>query len=142
MFRTAVAATIAAGLLALPALAEVSVEKLTMEAMEGMAMAERSGMFEGRSNHVSSGGVELQKTVSGGYVVVLGEDFMLDGGPDPHVALGRNGEYDAETELGMLKELNGKQFYAIPASIDAASVTEVFLWCNVADVPLAVATLN
>lgn len=104
------------------------------------ALADMSGTFEGRSNHMTGGTASIVQE-AGTYYVVLGADFSLDNGPDPRVALGNDG-YDATTQLGELISLNGEQRYEIPASIDVSNYDEVWIWCEVASVPLGVAELN
>lgn len=105
-------------------------------------MVQSGGMFEGRSNHVTSGSVKIVKD-GGRLFVELGEDFSLDSGPDPRVGFGRGGEYlGAEGYLGALLSLKGKQRYAIPPVWDSSSYDQVFIWCDVANVPLGVADLK
>lgn len=101
------------------------------------AQSARSGMFEGRSRHTTSGGV----TVEGG-MIKLGGDFKLDSGPDPVVGLGKDGTYDPTTYSGDLASLDGAQTYQLPGSVDAAAYNEVYIWCRAADVPLGIASLN
>lgn len=98
------------------------------------------GHFEGRSNHVTTGSVKIVKD-GDRYIVELGEDFSLDGGPDPRVALGKDGTYDPDTKLGALLSLTGKQSYAVPPTLDISKYNEVYIWCEVAGVPLGVAPL-
>ncbi|MEX0305070.1 MAG: DM13 domain-containing protein [Leisingera sp.] len=100
-----------------------------------------SGNFEGRSNHVTSGGVKIVEE-GGRYIVELADDFSLDGGPDPRVALGKDGKYDPDTKLGALLNLTGKQRYAVPATWDISKHNEVYIWCEVAGVPLGVAKIK
>lgn len=107
----------------------------------GHSQAVSSGMFEGRSNHVTSGSVSVIQE-DGRYFVELGDDFSLDGGPDPRVGFGRDGVYDPDAYLGALLSLNGKQRYAVPITWDPAQFSEVFIWCEVASVPLGVASLK
>jgi hypothetical protein len=103
-------------------------------------MTVASGMFEGRSNHVTSGAVKIIEE-GGRTFVELGEDFSLDGGPDPRVALGKDGTYDPDTKLGALLSLTGKQTYALPSTLSAEGYNEVYIWCEVAGVPLGVAAI-
>lgn len=115
--------------------------------LAGQASAEgmkpiAQGSFEGRSNHVTSGTVRIVE-MNDQYFVELGDDFSLDGGPDPRVGFGRGGEYlGHEGYLGALQNLNGKQVYAIPRVWRVDSYDEVFIWCEVAGVPLGVASLK
>lgn len=101
----------------------------------------RSGTFEGRSNHVTSGGVSVYEK-DGRVFLELGENFSLDGGPDPRVAFGNNGKVDKATYLGALLSLNGKQVYALPPSVENRNYSEVYIFCEVADVPLGVAEIK
>ena len=100
-----------------------------------------SGSFEGRSNHITTGGVSLIEE-NGRYFVELADDFSLDGGPDPRVGFGKAGEYDHDGYLGALLSLNGKQRYAVPSVWDVSQWDEVYIWCEVAGVPLGVASLK
>lgn len=99
------------------------------------------GNFEGRSNHVTSGTAKIVEE-NGRRFVVLGENFSLDGGPDPRVSLGIDGEHDPATLLGALLELNGAQRYAIPPTWDISKHNTVVIWCEVAGVPLGVAAVK
>lgn len=99
------------------------------------------GTFEGRSNHVTTGSVKVVKE-NGRYIVELGDDFSLDGGPDPRVAFGKDGKYDPNTKLGALLNLTGKQRYAVPPTLDISGHNEVYIWCEVAGVPLGVASIK
>lgn len=113
----------------------------TMPALAESMMTKGTGMFEGRSNHETSGSVKLIEE-DGRTFVELGDDFSLDGGPDPRVAFGRNGEYDPETIMGALLNLTGKQRYAVPPTWSLSDVDQVYIWCEVAGVPLGVASLK
>ncbi len=110
-------------------------------ATTALAGGYKKGSFEGRSNHVTSGSVKLVKN-GDRYIVELGDNFSLDGGPDPRVALGKDGTYDPDTKLGALLNLTGSQSYAVPPTLDTSKYNEVYIWCEVAGVPLGVATLN
>ncbi|MDF1668093.1 MAG: DM13 domain-containing protein [Roseovarius sp.] len=104
-------------------------------------MTTATGMFEGRSNHVTSGSVKVIEE-GGRTFVELGDDFSLDGGPDPRVIFGKDGEHNKDAYLGALLSLNGKQRYALPSTWSATDYNEVYIWCDVAGVPLGVASLN
>ena len=99
-----------------------------------------SGEFRGKSGHAASGGVSVVKTATGA-VVVLAPDFKFDGAPDPKLGFGKNG-YVKSTQFSILKSNSGKQTYEIPATIDPADYTEVWVWCEKYSVPLGVATLK
>ncbi|WP_166417766.1 DM13 domain-containing protein [Cochlodiniinecator piscidefendens] len=114
---------------------------LSLSAIPALAgMAGPTGTFDGMSNHLTSGSVSIVEE-GGTYYVELGEDFSLDGGPDPRVALGNDG-YDANAVLGELENLTGSSRYEIPANLDVSDFNEVWIWCEVASVPLGVAALN
>ncbi len=101
----------------------------------------KTGTFTGASDHVTTGTVSIVTTNEGTFVV-LGEDFSLDGAPDPHVSLGNNGTWDAATEAGLLENLTGAQSYKLPDGISPADYNEVYIWCVKYSVPLGVAQLN
>ncbi len=103
--------------------------------------AKMKGTFEGRSNHITTGSVKLVKDGER-YIVELGQDFSLDGGPDPRVAFGKDGTYASDSKLGALLHLTGKQSYAVPPTMDVSAYNEVYIWCEVAGVPLGVASLK
>ncbi len=103
--------------------------------------AKKKGKFEGRSNHITSGSVKLVKDGER-YIVELGDDFSLDGGPDPRVAFGKDGTYAPDSKLGALLYLTGMQSYAVPPTMDVSGYNEVYIWCEVAGVPLGVASLK
>ncbi len=105
---------------------------------EGHVLA--SGEFRGKSGHAASGGVSVVNTAKG-VVVVLAPDFKFDGAPDPKLGFGKNG-YVKSTQFSILKSNSGKQTYEIPATIDPADYTEVWVWCEKYSVPLGVATLK
>ncbi len=113
-------------------------------AAPGAASAENhvlaSGEFRGTSGHAASGGESVVKTAQGA-VVVLAPDFKFDGAPDPKLGFGKNG-YVKSTQFSPLKSNNGKQTYEIPATIDPADYTEIWVWCEKYAVPLGVATLE
>lgn len=114
---------------------------LTMASTTPALAGGLKGSFTGLSNHVTSGSVKVAEH-NGRYVVELGKDFSLDGGPDPRVAFGKDGEYDPNSKLGALLELTGKQRYAVPPTLDISGYNEVYIWCDVAGVPLGVAKIN
>ncbi len=99
-----------------------------------------SGAFRGQSGHAASGGVRVLKTAQGA-VVVLGPDFKFDGAPDPKLGFGKDG-YLKSTQFSDLKSNRGTQTYDIPATIDPADYTELWVWCEKYSVPLGVANLE
>lgn len=99
------------------------------------------GEFVGKSKHVTTGRVAIVKNESG-YVVVLGDDFSLDGAPAPTLGFGKSGKFDKKTDWVKLKSNTGKQVYALPASIDPTKYDEFYVWCRDFSVPLGVAKLS
>lgn len=99
-----------------------------------------TGSFEGASNHVTTGSVQIVHT-EGGYQAILSADFSLDGAPDPKVAFGKDGAVDGAI-FAKLKSLTGQQVYAIPAELDPADFNEFYIWCERFAVPLGVASLQ
>jgi hypothetical protein len=72
--------------------------------------------------------------------VHLLDDFILDGAPDPKVALGYNG-VKTEWILAPLAKNKGKSSYKVPANIDLDHVNEVWIWCEEFSVPLGYAKI-
>jgi len=100
-----------------------------------------AGVFKGLSNHVTTGGVSIINT-GNGHIVVLENNFSLDGAPAPTLGFGKNGKFDTTTEFTKLSSITGAQVYQIPASINPADFTEFYIWCADFSVPLGVATLK
>ncbi|MEM9044494.1 MAG: DM13 domain-containing protein [Pseudomonadota bacterium] len=107
---------------------------------KGKALKTASGVFIGKSNHVTTGHASVARKGKK-WVVVLEEDFTFDGAPDPHVALGADG-YRKDASLALLQSNDGKQVYEIPANLDVADFNEIWIWCNKFSVPLGVAKLK
>lgn len=99
------------------------------------------GQFAGASDHATSGGVSVVQT-DAGVVVVLEENFSLDGAPDPKVGFGKDGVYDIKSQLSPLAANTGRQSYPVPATIDTSKYNEVYIWCEQYSVPLGVAKLQ
>ena len=106
--------------------------------VEGVVLS--TGTFEGRNEHVVTGGVEIVES-GGKFVVNLGSDFSLDNAPDPKVGLGKDG-YQKSTKAGALSAKTGASSYELPAGVDPADYNEVYIWCDKFDVPLGVAKLT
>lgn len=105
------------------------------------AKAEVSGSFEGRSKHITSGNVSIVKTESG-YDLVLGDNFFLDGAPDPVIGFGNSDNYDEATTFTKLKKKTGHQTYSLPEGFTLSNFSQVFIWCEKFSLPLGVATLS
>ncbi|MFL4469185.1 DM13 domain-containing protein [Tateyamaria armeniaca] len=115
---------------------------ISFAAVSANAGSVASGTFVGASDHITTGGVEVIKNDDGSHTVVLGEDFSLDGAPDPRVGFGKDGKYDTATGMGLLKSLNGQQSFVVPAGVDPADYNEIYIWCLKFSVPLGVAAIN
>jgi len=100
-----------------------------------------AGTFEGRSDHVTTGAVTVERTASG-YQLRFATDFSLDGAPDPVVALGNGETFLVVNKLGALKSKTGAQTYQLPASFTPGQFSEVYVWCERFSVPLGVAKLS
>lgn len=99
------------------------------------------GQFSGRSDHITTGDVTLEKTAKG-YQLSFSGDFELDGAPDPVVAIGNNETFLVANKLGVLKNRTGKQTYQLPASFTPGQFSQVYVWCEEFSVPLGIANLN
>lgn len=100
-----------------------------------------SGTFAGANDHVTTGGVSIVKT-DNGYVVILADNFSLDGAPSPKVGFGKDGKYDKSSELAALQTKTGLQVYQIPASVNVSDFNEIFIWCDKFSVSLGSAVLK
>lgn len=98
------------------------------------------GNFEGRSKHITTGGVTIKKS-GDGYVVEWGENFSLDGAPDPKLGFGKGGKFDHGTTFSELKSKTGGQSYTT-GTFDGKKHDEIYVWCEKFNVPLGVATLK
>ncbi len=99
-----------------------------------------TGVFQGASNHKTSGAVTITKQ-GGQYVIELGSDFSFDGAPDPYVSLG-TGKRPLEGGLGsVLASNNGAQRYTIDAA-GLGGAKQVIIWCKKYAVPLGVAVIE
>ncbi len=101
-----------------------------------------TGTFEGRNKHITTGTVSIMKAENGSSVLILGEDFSLDGAPDPSVALVKGGKYEKSADLGKMTKIKGMQVYHIPDNIDWSTYNEVYIWCEKFSVSLGVAKIN
>ena len=121
---------------------------LSLAIVAGFAIAPASadpvskGTFTGASDHITTGTVEVVKNADGSHTIVLGDDFSLDGAPDPRVGLGKDGFYNGNTDSGVLGNLTGAQSFVVPAGINVSEFNEVYIWCEKFSVPLGVAKLN
>lgn len=99
--------------------------------------AGRKGKFKGDNNHVVTGGV----TVKDGKII-LANDFVFDGAPDPRIGLGKRGKYSKNTDFAVLKKDTGSQTYKVPASINVDDYDTVIVWCRKFSVQLAHAKIR
>lgn len=120
-------------------LAEQAQQPVQVTAPAAITIA--SGQFEGRSDHVTRGQVQITQTPTG-YEVTLSDDFYLDGAPDPVLGFGQNGEYITTSKFSALEKKRGGQTYTLPTGFTPANFSEIYVWCEKFSVPLGVATLT
>lgn len=118
----------------------VSHDKAAAETAVNTVMMIAKGNFSGRSDHVTTGQVSLEKTAAG-YQLNFADDFFLDGAPDPIVALGNGDTYLAANKINALKNKTGGQVYPLPASFTPGQFSQVYVWCEKFNVPLGIADL-
>ena len=99
------------------------------------------GMFTGLAGHSGRGTAKLL-SVDGKHYIRLEDDFRVTNGPDLFAYFGRNGRYAPEARLAALKGNEGSQNYEVPAGIDPARYSEVWVWCRAFSVPFARAELR
>ena len=124
---------------AIAAAAALATSALPLHAQNGAEVL-AAGSLSGRSDHVTTGTVSIQR-IDGKTYAVLGPDFSLDGAPDPTLGFGRNGFVKA-SEFAQLRELAGQQIYELPQDLNPADYTQFYVWCAEFSVPLGVAELR
>ena len=104
------------------------------------------GEFESLA-HPGAGTASLIRAADGRTVLTL-TGFSTDAGPDLDVRLvAGNPASDADVEagtsvrLGKLKGTSGDQQYVLPAGVDPAEFTHVYVWCRAFSVGFTRATL-
>ncbi len=100
------------------------------------------GVFEGADSFHKAAGVARIVASDGKKYVRFEDDFEVTNGPDLYVYLGKNGEYDGDTNLGRLKGNVGSQNYEIPNDINLDDYDEVWVWCRAFFVPFGHAVLQ
>ena len=120
---------------------ESSVTNSKAPVVASSAQTVSKGNFSGRSDHITTGQVSLERTANG-YQLRFASDFSLDGAPDPVVALGNGETYVAANKLDVLKNKTGAQVYQLPASFTPGQFSQVYVWCEKFSVPLGVADLS
>lgn len=100
-----------------------------------------SGTFAGQSDHVTTGKVTIEKE-GDRTVVILHDNFSLDGAPSPTLGFSKDGSFDEKTEFTKLESLNGEQRYEVPASILVSGYDALTVWCGKFSIPLGSAKLN
>ena len=98
--------------------------------------------FSGAHGHAVTGGYSIVEK-DGGQVLMLGDDFALDGAPDPYIVLSPNdkGSGKGTLNLGLLDRQKGASSFAIPAGTDLGRYHQVLVWCKKYDVTLGRAEL-
>ena len=120
---------------------EVRTPTAASQSVANNAQKVSQGSFSGRSDHITTGQVTLEKTAAG-YQLRFSSDFELDGAPDPIVAIGNGEKYLPANKLGALKNRTGRQTYQLPASFKPGQFSQVYVWCEKFSVPLGIADLT
>lgn len=102
---------------------------------------QKQGTFKGLGDKTGSGTGTLVKTEAG-YKVVLEDNFEVQSGPALYVSFGNQGRVDKNTLFAELKEFKGMQEYEVPATINPANYSELYIYCEEFSVPFSVAKLN
>lgn len=100
-----------------------------------------SGTFSGQSDHVTTGNVIIEKE-GDRTIVILQDNFSLDGAPSPTLGFSKGGSFDEKTEFTKLESLNGQQRYEVPANILVSGYDALTVWCGKFSIPLGSAKLN
>ncbi|MCR8826802.1 hypothetical protein [Pseudosulfitobacter koreensis] len=111
---------------------------LLLPALPAMAQDKgREGTFQGQNGASASGVVVV--TSAG---VSLMRDFKLEGAEAAHVGLGRNGNFDAGTDMGALQSAEGSQDYSAGSTFNVSDYNEVWIWNPADGTALAIAKIN
>ena len=100
-----------------------------------------TGQFQGDNGHVTTGKVTIKKD-GNDTIVILGENFSLDGAPNPSLGFSKGGKFDVATDFSPLKSNTGHQIYKLPASINLENYDEIVVWCADFTVSLGSAKLH
>ncbi|WP_026100665.1 DM13 domain-containing protein [Synechococcus sp. PCC 7336] len=92
--------------------------------------------FTGQSNHTVSGQVQLVRRGEVFYLV-LGDDFLFDGAPDPRLGFSVDDQFVKDSLFTSLNLDSGLQVYRLPPTLDVSNFDEVTIWCEKFSVPLA-----
>lgn len=128
-------------LIALPTIALALNTIVASAGPAAAAQVGQSGQLSGQSDHITTGTVSIEE-VDGKTYIVLGENFSLDGAPDPSVGFSVNGKFVEGSNFAELKSLTGGQRYEVPASLDLTDFDAFVVWCAQFSVPLGSADLN
>ncbi len=109
--------------------------------LPAMASPVGNGIFKGATGHSTTGSVTVRKQ-GDVYVIELGGDFVLDGAPDPYVALGSGSALAKGGLVAVLKSNTGKQRYTVKATGALKNAKQVLIWCKKYAVPIGVAPIN
>ena len=116
-------------------------------ASAGTASVAAETLLQGRLVRISvadygSGAIRIVRVGSERFVRF--EDVDIAGAPDMYVYLSdrTDGKPGAFVDLGKLRATNGSFNYAIPASVDLASVRSLVVWCRQFNVTVTYAALG
>jgi pentapeptide MXKDX repeat protein len=100
------------------------------------------GKFSGANRHSVSGGYHIV-TEGNRRSLVLDDDFVLDGAPDPYIVLSADlmGTGKGTVNLGRLRTDKGRATFVIPADTDLSTFHTVVVWCKRYNVTLGHAEL-
>jgi hypothetical protein len=100
-----------------------------------------SGSFYGQSDHITTGKITIEKD-GDRTIVILHNDFSLDGAPAPTLGFTKDGKFDQKTEFAKLKSLKGEQRYEVPKNVLVRTYDTFTVWCSKFSVPLGSAKLT
>jgi pentapeptide MXKDX repeat protein len=117
-------------------------DKMGMDHGMGAGAMAPHGMFAGAHDHVVSGSYSITMQEDRA-VLVLGDDFSLDGAPDPYIVLSADdmGSGMHTLNLGKLEHKKGSSTFVIPAGTDLGAYHQVLVWCKKFNVTLGKAEL-
>ena len=107
-------------------------DAVVIEEVQGVTLLE--GVFmDADPAHKATGSFTIVADGMGGRTIMLSNDFTVANAPDPHVRI--NGKVIAKNMF------QGGQTFPVPNFI-GADITEVTIWCEIADVALGLGVIK
>jgi len=98
---------------------------LALVTLPAVSQTIKRGKIKGQSVSWTTGTVSVVKTANG-HEVRFGDDFKTKRGPSLWVYVGDD---RPEKRIGKLKAISGSQVYKVPASLNPADYSKIYIYC-------------